>query len=117
VLLKSDTGNLQMAIMFTTYHILVAVLWIRIRIKVIGWIRNRIWIHINLQMTGQNVWYMSLFEHFFKGLSSYVEARIWPDPYPYHGEKSDPYSHPHQIKIRILINLKNQNPDQNPYPH
>jgi hypothetical protein len=49
----------------------------RIRIKVIGWIRNRIRIHINLQMTSQNVWNMSLYEHFFKGLSLYLEARIW----------------------------------------
>jgi hypothetical protein len=33
---------------------------IRIRIKGIGWIRIR----INLQMTSQNVWNMSIFEHF-----------------------------------------------------
>jgi hypothetical protein len=37
---------------------------IRIRIKVISWIRNRILICINLQMTSQNVWNMSRFEHF-----------------------------------------------------
>jgi hypothetical protein len=48
---------------------------IRIRIKVISWIRN--WIHINLQMASQNVWNMSLFEQFLKGLSLYLEARIW----------------------------------------
>ncbi len=36
-----------------------AVLWIRIR--------------ISLQMWSQNVWNMSLFEHFFKGLSLYLE--------------------------------------------
>ncbi len=34
---------------------------IRIRIKVISWIR------INLQMTSQNVWNMSLFEQFLQG--------------------------------------------------
>jgi hypothetical protein len=34
-----------------------------IRIKVMSWIRIR----ISLQMTSQNVWNMSLFEHFFKG--------------------------------------------------
>jgi hypothetical protein len=34
---------------------------------VISWIRNRIRIRINLQMTSQNVWTMSLFEQFFKG--------------------------------------------------
>ncbi len=44
----------------------------RIHIKVISWIRIR----INLQMTSQNVWNMSLFEHFFKVLSLYLEARI-----------------------------------------
>ncbi len=38
---------------------------IRIRIKVIRWIRIR----VNLQMTSQNVWNMSLFEHF---------SRVWP---------------------------------------
>jgi hypothetical protein len=46
--------------------------WIRIRIKVISWIRIR----INLQMTSQNVWDMSLFEPIFKVLSLYLEARI-----------------------------------------
>ncbi len=40
-------------------------------------IRNRIRIRIDLQMTGQNVLNMSLFEHFLKGLSLYLEARIW----------------------------------------
>ncbi len=38
---------------------------IRIHIKVISWIRNPI--RINLQMTRQNVWNMSLFELFFRG--------------------------------------------------
>jgi hypothetical protein len=42
----------------------------RLRIKVISWIR------INLQMTSQNVWNMSLFKHFLKVLSFYLEARI-----------------------------------------
>jgi hypothetical protein len=40
-----------------------AVLWIRIHAKVIRWIRIR----IHLEMTSQNVWKMSLFEHFFQG--------------------------------------------------
>jgi hypothetical protein len=48
---------------------------IRIRIKVISWIRNRI--RINSQMTNQNAWNVNLFEHFFKELSLYLEARIW----------------------------------------
>ncbi len=48
---------------------------IQIRVKVISWIRNRI--RINLQMTSQNVWNMSLCEHYFKGLSLYLDARIW----------------------------------------
>jgi hypothetical protein len=46
---------------------------IRIRIKVINWIR----VSINLQKTSQNVWNMNLFEIFFKGLRLYFEARIW----------------------------------------
>jgi hypothetical protein len=29
-----------------------------------------------LQMTSQNIWNISLFEHFFKVLSFYLEARI-----------------------------------------
>jgi hypothetical protein len=33
-------------------------------------------IRINLQMTNQNVWNMSLFEYFFKVSSLYLEARI-----------------------------------------
>jgi hypothetical protein len=45
---------------------------IQIRFKVISWIRIR----ISLQMTSQNVWKMSLFEHFFKVLRLYLEARI-----------------------------------------
>ncbi len=43
----------------------------------ISWILNRIQIRINLQMTSQNVWNMSLYEHFFKGFTLYLEARIW----------------------------------------
>jgi hypothetical protein len=39
---------------------------IRRRIKEISWTRNRILIRTNLQMTTQNVWNMSLFEHFIK---------------------------------------------------
>jgi hypothetical protein len=35
-----------------------------IRIKVMSWIRNRIRIRINLQMTSQNDWNISLFVHF-----------------------------------------------------
>jgi hypothetical protein len=59
------------------YRTVQAVLWIRIRIKVISWIRNRIGIRINLQMVSQNVWNMSLFITFYRGLSLYLEARIW----------------------------------------
>jgi hypothetical protein len=55
-----------------------SVLRTRIRIKVISWIQIRIC--INLQMTSQNVWNMeyrmSLYEHFFKGLGLFLEARI-----------------------------------------
>jgi hypothetical protein len=50
---------------------------IRIRIKVISCIRNRIWIRIDLKMIRQNAWNISLFLHFFKGSSLYLEARIW----------------------------------------
>jgi hypothetical protein len=46
--------------------------WIRICIKVISWIQ----IPMNLKMKSQNVCNTSLFEHFFKVLSLYFEARI-----------------------------------------
>ncbi len=65
-------------------HIKVIV-WIWVHIKVVDWIRIR----INLQMTSKNVWNISLFEHFFKGLSLYLEARIW-------------------IRIQINIKMKSQ---------
>ncbi len=57
-----------------TYQIKIRI-WIRIRIriKVISWIR----ICIDLQITIQNVRNISLFEHFSKGYSLYLEARIW----------------------------------------
>jgi hypothetical protein len=57
--------------------------------------RIRIWIWI---------WNMSLFEHFFKGLSLYLEARF-RDP-GQQGENSDPDRNLQQIKIRIRINVK-----------
>jgi hypothetical protein len=47
---------------------------IRIRIIVISWIRIRT--RINLHMTNQNIWNMSLLENFFKVLSFYLKARI-----------------------------------------
>jgi hypothetical protein len=45
--------------------------WIWIRDTMISWIRIR----IHLQMTNLNVWNISLFGHFFKVLSLYLEAR------------------------------------------
>jgi hypothetical protein len=45
-----------------------------IPVKVISWIRIRI--RITWQMTSQNVWNMSLFEHLFKVLSLYLETRV-----------------------------------------
>ncbi len=57
-------------------------------------------IRINLQMTSQNVWNMSLFEHFLESLSLYLEARIWIRIRI--RVKS-------QIRIRIKIKI---NPDQ-----
>jgi hypothetical protein len=48
-------------------------IWIRIRIKVISWIRIR----ISLQMTSQNVWNMSLFEHFFQEIEHLFGSYIW----------------------------------------
>ncbi len=77
-------------------------IWIRIRIKVKGMIRIRIrikvirWIRINLQMTSQNVWKMSLFEHFFKVLSLNLESRI-PDPEPHQCERY------RRIRTRIRV--------------
>jgi hypothetical protein len=61
---------------------------IRFRIKVISWIRNQI--RISLQMTSQNVGMeYDQFEQFFRGLSLYLEARIW-------------------IRIRIRIRVKSR---------
>ncbi len=85
---------------------------IRIRIKVISWIRIR----INLQMTSKNVWKMSLFVHFLKVLSLYLEARLRiririkvkgivgsgsaskdkQDPDPHQSERFDSEPDPHQ---------------------
>jgi hypothetical protein len=59
-----------------------AVLRIRIRIKMKGRIRlcikkiSWIRIRINMQTPSQNVWNMSLFEHFFRVFSFYLEAGI-----------------------------------------
>jgi hypothetical protein len=39
-------------------------------------LKGRIRIRINLQMTSQNVWNMSLFEHFLRGWNLHLEARI-----------------------------------------
>jgi hypothetical protein len=44
---------------------------IRIRIKVISWFRIR----ISLQMTSQNVWNMSLFEHFLDQIKIRIRIR------------------------------------------
>ncbi len=67
---------------------------VRIRIKVINWIRNRSRNLINFQMTSQNVCNMSLFEPLLR--SWYLD--------PHQGDKSDP--DPHQIKIRIRIRIR-----------
>jgi hypothetical protein len=61
-----------------------AVLWIWMRLRIIMdphhivKLKVRIWIRIriNLQMTSENVWNMSLFEQFFSVLSRYLKARI-----------------------------------------
>jgi hypothetical protein len=56
------------------YEIFYSVLRMRIRIKVKSWTRIRI--PNNSQATSLNVWNMSLFEHFFKILSLYLQGRI-----------------------------------------
>ncbi len=79
---------------------LEARIWVRIRIKVISWIRIRIL--INLQMTSQNVWNltmeycMSLFEHFFKVLSLCFGS-----------QDGDPDPQPHLVTSRIRIRIRN----------
>jgi hypothetical protein len=60
----------------------LAARWVVLSVEMLLWIQIR----INLQMASQNVWNMSLFGHFFEGLSLYSEARIWM----HQGEKSDP---------------------------
>ncbi len=77
----------------------------------ISWILNRI--RINLQMTSQSVRNKSLLENFFKGLSLYLEARIWIR-IRIRVKKSDPHSasasnknlDPHQMKMRIRIRIR-----------
>jgi hypothetical protein len=62
------------------------------------WIR----ILITLQMTSQNVWNISLFEHLLQGVEPLCGS--WdPDPDPHQGEKSDPDPNPTKIRIRIRI--------------
>jgi hypothetical protein len=63
-----------------------------VRIRVISCIRIRM--RINLQITSQNVWNMSLFEHFFKVSSFYLETRILIDP------------HPHLSRIQVCMKVK-----------
>jgi hypothetical protein len=77
---------------------------IRIRIKEISSIRNLI--RINLQMTGYNIWNMSLFEHSFKGFELLFGSYLANDPDPHQDEKSDPNPLPHQRKIRVRIRIK-----------
>jgi hypothetical protein len=81
---------------------LISQIRIRIHINVTSWIRIR----IHVQITIHKVWNMSLFEHFFKHLSLYLEARS-PDPHqkerldpdPHKSDKldPDPDPHPHQF--------------------
>ncbi len=78
----------------------------------------RIRIRINFQMTSQNVWNMNLFEHFFTGLSLYLDARIWipiririASPWKVgsgstSASNKNPDPDPHQIKIRIRIGIR-----------
>jgi hypothetical protein len=63
-------------------------------------IKIRIRICINLQMASQNVWNISLFEHFFTNLNLYSDSDSDPDPHQ--SEKSDL----DQIKIKIRIRIK-----------
>ncbi len=85
------------------HHIKIRIrIRIQILIKLTSWIRNQIWIRINLQMTSQNVWNISPFEHFFRGFEPLFKSQDL-DPDPHHSEKSDP--DPHQIIIRIRIGV------------
>ncbi len=55
----------------------------RIRIKVINWIRNPT--RINLKITSQKEWNMSLLDHLFKDLSLYLDLDL-----PNYSERSPP---------------------------
>jgi hypothetical protein len=77
---------------------------IRIHIKVISWIRNLNLIRINLQMTSQNVWHWSIFEHIFIRFSLYLEARLL---IRIHIKLNSRIPDPHQIiRIRICISIR-----------
>jgi hypothetical protein len=62
---RTSDGHCQSRRKVQSQHPPTPVFWIRIRIRVhiivISWLGNRIQIRINLQMTSQNVWNMSLF--------------------------------------------------------
>ncbi len=54
-----------------------------------------------LQMTSENVWTMSLFEHFKQGVEPlFGSLDLDPDPEPHQGEESDPNQHKITSKIR-----------------
>jgi hypothetical protein len=70
LLLGTCPGQVLVDLQNGKHELFISRLWIWIRIKLKGRIRIRIkvisWIRIliNLQMTSQNVWNTSLFEHF-----------------------------------------------------
>jgi hypothetical protein len=64
-------------------------------------------ISINLQMTGENLWNMTLFYHFFKGLSLNLEAGIG----------SGSTSGCKVVSASGSASNKNQNPDTHPDHH
>ncbi len=96
---------------YTDPHPHLIKIWIRIQIQ-ISW--NRIRIRINLQMSNQNVCNMSIFEHFFKGLSPIWNLGPGPRSGPASRWKvrcgsasaSNKIPDPHQIKIKFRIRIR-----------
>jgi hypothetical protein len=68
---------------------------------------------MNLQMTSQLVWNMSLCEHFFKVLRLNLEARI-RDPDPHRSEMYDPDPHSHHTDKQDPDQHQTENQDPDP---
>ncbi len=88
-------------------------LWVRIRIIVISWIRIR----INWQMASQNVGNKSLFENRIQGFEP-LFGSLDPDPHQSDEQGPVPYRIKMKGRIRIRIKVKRiRNTEKNIFSH